>query len=220
MDNRTKSILDNAVFPKWAAITLEGKSVTPQQALEIIIRTDDWSMYYGHDAWTKSIQQLVGWNFKPNEYCYDSFMQFKESIGSLGLQYLSTDRIDSSYVEGANGWCDFEGKIYLNSKNIGKYADSAIVYEEFKLIAKEFPFLDFVCQIWSKEYCEEGARPVIEYRVKSGDVEVFEPVTVMQLKDEDLSVTNEFWMEYRNRKECTLEQIAEGLNLCLQKFSK
>lgn len=83
-----------------------------------------------------------------------------------------------------------------------------------------YPFLEFTCQIWSKEYCEEGAQPVIEYRVKSGDVEVFEPVTVMQLKDEDLSVTNEFWMEYRNRKECTLEQIAEGLNLCLQKFSK
>lgn len=191
-------------LPKWPAFVVEGENVTELQAAEILIRTD-LSFPHGylstnHKEYEREFCRVFNIPFKPhmrddknfdyNDY-YERLNEFARKIKSLDLEYLTNHRIASCYINGPYGWCNWDGTIGSNSNNIGKWPDIQIVYEEWKTIAKAFPFLDLRCQLFNNEYCQdkEKIKPVVEFRVKNGRVRMKIPTKAMVInQDFDFSV--------------------------------
>src|SRR5689334_7897912 len=90
----------------------------------------------------------------------------------LDLSYLRNSRIVSCYVNGPHGWCNWDGTIFTNTYNIGKWPNCKEVLEDWQNIAEHFPFLKLKSQLWSTEQCEEGGHAVIQYNIANGTVEV------------------------------------------------
>jgi len=187
-------------LPKWPGCDVTGDSITPDQAMEILVRTN--GTYF--DSNDREFEEIVEeifftaiphpeweenwWTIKPdymtpaekariqwNNYWKRS-EQYSEEMGMLDIQYLTNDRVVSSYIGGPNGWCDWLGNIYLRGKNIGKWPSTTEVFHEWKTIAEAFPFLNLTCRLLSNEagYEDEGEPPVIAivYEVSGGGVKV------------------------------------------------
>jgi len=161
-------------LPKWPAFIVVGENVTPQQAMEIIIRTGDMWFSTNDKDWEQQLYEAAGIEFKiENGWLrpdYNSIGQAREKYGILGLEYLHNDHIASCYVGGPKGWCDWYGIIGCNSYNIGKWPGMDDVFNEWEIIAKAFPFLTLHCQLLSGEQCEEQTYPLVEYFIRQGKV--------------------------------------------------
>lgn len=181
----------NKGLPKWPGLLVVGDKIAPEQASEIIIRTDGFRFSSNeHDAVSILLDEVYG--VKVSGWC-DKYEKIKEKYGLnnifeaynwvenknkeynlLKLHYLQNSRIVSCYIEGAHGWCDWEGNIGTSNYNIGKYPDIETVYNEWKRIAKAFPFLNLKSQLLNKETCEENPEPVVTFVVKEGKVKMIE----------------------------------------------
>lgn len=161
-------------LPKWPAFIVVGENVTPQQAMEIIIRTGD--MWFGTNDkdWERQLYKAAGIQIETESNylrpVWVSVQRARDKYGVLDLEYLKNDQVASCYVGGPKGWCDWHGIIGCNSFNIGKWPGSHDVLNEWKLIAETFPFLTLHCQLLSGEQCEEGIYPLVEYFVREGKV--------------------------------------------------
>lgn len=179
-------------LPKWPAMVVTGKPVSREQALEVIIRTDSYWDYpsTNHREADQEILIALGIGVKPlstlygddEEYAtlikeyYNKLDEFKEKINRLtGISYLSNSWAGTSYIGGPNGWISPDGTISQTDKNIGKYPDVKDVYEEWKTIAKEFPFLELNATLFNGESCEDGVGPLVTFKVKSGKVRMVKP---------------------------------------------
>ncbi|RLI37481.1 hypothetical protein DRO66_03760 [Candidatus Bathyarchaeota archaeon] len=180
-------------LPKWPAIVVKGESVTEEQAIEIIIKTDqslpDMGYACNNDSYNRLVSSFFGIQDRDShnedwELYFSDVNELSKALGKVGLVYLSNDRIASSYVGGPNGWCDLKGNISLNSKNIGKWPSVEEVYEDWVSIAKAFPYLKLRSQLFDREECEEGHQVVIEFKVQGGEVEVLKPVEPMEVVSE------------------------------------
>jgi len=100
----------------------------------------------------------------------------RETYKVLDLYYLTNERIMSCWIGGPNGWCDWDGTIGCNNKNIGKWPDVEAVAAEWGLIAEAFPFLNLRCQLFDGETCEEDAKPILLFTVANGRVVVEDSV--------------------------------------------
>lgn len=49
------------------------------------------------------------------------------------------------------------------------------VYDEWKMVAKAFPFLELQCRLMNGETCEEETVPVIDFFVNNGKVRMSKP---------------------------------------------
>ncbi len=116
---------------------------------------------------------------------WNAYYEFKEKIESkydpLDLSYLQNSRIVSSWIGGPHGWCDWNGKIYTSNYNIGKWPSIEEVYNDWIKIAEAFPYLELKCQLMNHEAGEEDAEvtPVVEFSIKKGKVEIYEPKEVL-----------------------------------------
>ncbi len=170
-------------LPKWPCLVVQGDSVTPEQAMEILIRTNNWSIYTNHKWWRTTIEKLIGVPEFDKEGCIerinkreDAKDKFKKDMGVLPLEYLDNRRVCTSYVGGPHGWCDWEGTIFNSGYNIGKWPNISEIWSEWVNIAEAFPFLNLWCQIYSgEEYEIIYSRPIIEFVVSKGKVVVQEP---------------------------------------------
>jgi hypothetical protein len=175
---------------KWPGCDVDGDSVTPEQAMEILVRTQP--TYF--DVNDKKFGEIVEGIFystipKPEwgekwwqyDYDYQSMITLEEDqkrrenlverhkqkdtyhkeMGTIDLQYLSNSRVCSSYIGGPYGWCDWSGKIFQRGKNIGKWPSTTKVYDEWKLIAEAFPFLRLTCRLLSHEAGHSEGNPGI-----------------------------------------------------------
>ncbi len=162
---------------KWPAMTVLGKTITPDEAAQVILRTNNWYDTTNDRSYKQSVYQLVG--LKPNicgGVCEDSLDELRRAWKSLDLQYLSNHRIMSCWLGGVHGWCHWSGAIRSNNYNIGKWPSVAEVAQEWKDIAQAFPFLDLTCQLWSAEVGDTVPPvPLVEYVVKDGKVETTAP---------------------------------------------
>jgi len=186
-------------LPKWPAIRVIGKSVTTAQAKEIIFKCDDfltdcWGYSGGNNQdfknWYREASGLVFMKDSDEE----TEDKFYESLGILApkLEYLGIDLASSCYVGGPTGWCNVDGTIALESKNVGKWPSVAEVFVEWQMIAEAFPFLDLTCTLYSGEYMEEDIKPLVTYVVKDGAVTIEEPATeeTVVFKDVDFDFIN------------------------------
>jgi hypothetical protein len=173
-------MIEDIELPKWTGLLVVGDSVTVEQAEEIIIRTSDW----GYDLFNNDksflnneIKNIYRESLPIEELISEVKLDediFYQKIDHLSLSYLDNDRIDSSWIGGLKGWCDWDGTIFCNNYNIGKYPNTIDVIDDLKDIVKAFPYLKFKLQLLSheasiEEYIEE-VKPLVSLEVSKGEI--------------------------------------------------
>lgn len=179
----------NRRLPKWPAMTVLGDDVTQRQAAEIIIRTDGFIPDFDYASNSRTLNERLSEIFgipnhrdihqKPVEERFDIMVphwsaldRLRKRLKMLPLHYLHNYQIVSSYIGGPHGWCDWSGRVFTNTYNIGKWPSTEEVANEWSAVAKAFPFLTLDCQLYDKESCEYGRMPVVDFLVKNGRVKV------------------------------------------------
>lgn len=223
-------------LPKWPALVVIGESVTKEQAMEILIRTD--SLYFGCNdkEWEEELNFIV-FGFKtrniddklkekhgilPKDGYRPEFYEIKESYQNryapIQLQYLNNHRIASSWIGGSHGWCSWDGTIRCSNYNIGKWPSVQEVYDDWVSIASEFPFLDLRCQLMNEEAGEsESIKPLVEFRIKDGKVLISEPeeiLTIPSFGTEDMIAR---FSDPHGERGCSLETVREAFEFVEKK---
>ena len=217
-------------LPKWPCILVHGESVTPEQAAEIIIRTDPW-WFSSNNAEVEGRYRIrAGLAAKRGYGSEDLARQTAQELRFrvLPLEYLNNEQIMSTWVHGVHGWCHWDGTISAGSFNIGKWPSIAEVYAEWTIIAEAFPFLNLTCQLLDCESCEIGDEVVVaydesgtavygrlgsvivEFRVKDGRVEMVEPSERLPIHE---PVVNLFEHEF-----APFEKVDYGFSVVERKF--
>lgn len=179
--------LFNKDLPKWPCLLVSGKKVTSEQAAVIIIRTEHIPFFSNDHDFEAKVNEVFG--FKYTRYGaetpidviraeWDHNEQIKTDLGHLDLEYLGNSQIMSAYIGGPHGWINWNGDVFCNDYNIGKWPSVREVYEEWQKIAVAFPFLELRSQLLSQENCENGD-PVVEFLIKDGQVEIKEPESLL-----------------------------------------
>lgn len=211
-------------LPKWPAMIVKGDSVTPEQATEIILLTDlgfpDYT-WLGNDAeYRQQVRNVVGGVV--GDFDHKTFSRLREEYGalyptlkSLDVEYVHNQRVISSCVSGPHGWCDWDGTVFANTHNIGKWPDVDNVAQEWERISQRFPFLNLTCQLFAEEAGENADNPpVVEFIVHDGDVLVREPqVDLGQPQEYELSMmvgiaSNNHW-----ERGISLEELNERVKV-------
>ena len=230
-------------LPKWPALIVKGEKVTEEQAAEIIIRTSGWLSCNDHefanscnevlydakipdehkpyyDGINKGIEAKLGLEEKDWREIYAYREEKEKELGIIkDLQYLGNDRVCSSWIGGPHGWCDWDGTIECHNYNIGKWPTVEEVYNEWKKIAKAFPFLDLRCQLANHEASspemDPNPRPVIEFIVKNGKVRMTIPKDYIT-EPEFGPMRNVF--DNGTEIGCTLETFTKSVNIVREKM--
>ena len=144
---------------------------------------------------------------------YESVRQVKRELRILDLEYCNNYRIASSWIGGPHGWVNWDGAVGCTSYNIGKWPSASTVLGEWKKIAQAFPYLDLTCQLWSGEVGEEGAKPVIQFRVKNGKVTTHRPKAPIAAPDDSAADTfvARLLSTGDGERGCTIEQLTEAV---------
>lgn len=177
-------------LPKWPALAVVGKKLTDEQAAEVLIRTDGYVpnfKYAGNDKHhAKRLNALFGFYGAPGmdatveerRAYWDKTDDLRNRLRVVRLEYLANHQIVSSWVGGPHGWVNWNGDVFCNTFNIGKWPDIQTVAEEWGRIAEAFPYLDLRSQLFDGETSEDG-NPVVEFVVSEGVVVVTEPRGVL-----------------------------------------
>ena len=182
MDN-----LLNAGLPKWPQMIVTGSSVTKEQALEIIRRTDSffgfWQGGNNHEfiRQAKEILQMPDINDYsiPYEESFKRMEQFRDwrsAWGVIDTEYVVNSWISCSFIGGPHGWMHPDGSIGY-SDNVGKWPSVEEVYNDWKKIAEAFPFLEIEATLMSGESGEDHTHPVVSFLVREESVELVDPNT-------------------------------------------
>ncbi len=222
-------------LPKWPGLVVTGPKVSEELAAQINIRTSGFSWFTNDQEFGRQLNEAIGVvedsYYNPSGPSEEGLAALKRSwkqreeaaerYGILQLNYLNNHNIVSAYVGGPYGWCSWSGHIHANSYNIGKWPSGEEVYEDWQTIARAFPTLELTSQLMSGETCEEGIVPVIEYRMKNGEVTVHKPTTPICSGEQmnaqvERELTARFSLGYYNRSErgVTIEKFREALKLC------
>ncbi len=175
--------LDEALskgLPKWPQLLITGKTVTPDQAFEIMSRTEGflnstckhsggnnrtWNEYYRSLAGIDKINEK-----KKSRYAVEE--EWKVHSRFVDTEYIYNHWASSSFVYGPAGWCGPDGRINFRH-NVGKWPGMDDIYNDLNKIASAFPFVDMVVTAMSGESCEES-EPVASFHVKEGKVVVID----------------------------------------------
>lgn len=174
----------NKYLPKWCQMLVWGESVTHEQAMEIIIRTDSFFEYASGNNHKFNESLKIKLNYPDNDYnmpyekwneYYESKEKFDKSVKRITTEFVNNSWISCCFIGGVHGWCHPTGEIgYVD--NIGKYPSVEEVYNEWMLLSKEFPFLNLYVTLMSGEGCEDDSYPVVTMKVENGIVEFIEAI--------------------------------------------
>ncbi len=174
------SELVNRGLPKWPQMFTTGRQVTPDQAKEIIRRTDMFMTdgYGGNDhAWDRAMATRL----RMTHHCclwsvnngardwsamHDREDRWLKAWGAIGTEYVHNNWMSCAYVYGPHGWCWPDGRIaYVD--NVGKWPSVEDVLRDWTAIAEAFPFLHLAATLMSGEHCED-TEPVVTIVVDGG----------------------------------------------------
>ena len=137
---------------KWPAILITGENVTEEQAMDIIIRTDEAvvnpNMYtFGNNQdFGKQWAKLIDVRYDYDESVYSR----SECINFVSLEYLYNNLLGSCWVGGSTSWIWEDGNIFRFS-NIGKWPSTEKVFDELKQIAQAFPYLKLKVTLFDEQ---------------------------------------------------------------------
>jgi hypothetical protein len=207
-------MIEDIELPKWSGLLVVGDSITPEQAGEIIVRTSDWYSLFnlnGEKHLLNEVKKIYRETLPIEELISEVIFNenvFYQKIDHLSLSYLDNDRIDSSWIGGLKGWCDWDGTIFCNNYNIGKYPNVIDVIDDLKDIIKAFPYLEFKLQLLSheasiEEYINE-VKPLVSLEVNKGQIKelkidrLIAPYMSQQKDDSEevfINILNRNWMK-------------------------
>ena len=140
------------ITTKWPAMLITGEKVTEEQAMDIIIRTDEAvvnpNMYtFGNNQdFGKQWAKLIDVRYDYDESVYSR----SECINFVSLEYLYNNLLGSCWVGGSTSWIWEDGSIFRFS-NIGKWPSTEKVFDELKQIAQAFPYLKLKATLFDKK---------------------------------------------------------------------
>lgn len=171
----TDTATHHSIATKWPRLIVTGQPVTHQQANEILLRTNCWWYLGGNDRlWTRLVADAVSLTLDGYDNpTTDTTRALIARWNVLELEYLANARIESSWIGGPHGWCDWNGTIGCANYNIGKWPSAEQVTAEWAAIAAAFPFLSLDAQVVEDE--GEADTAAVQWRVRDGVVEVVEP---------------------------------------------
>lgn len=134
---------------KWPAILITGDKVTEEQAIDIVIRTDEAVVnpcmftFGNNHNFGKHWAESIGVDY---EYDDSKF----ERINFVYLEYLQNRLLGSCWIGGSSSWIWEDGSIFRFS-NIGKWPSTEEVFDELKRIAQAFPYLKLKVTLFDEE---------------------------------------------------------------------
>ena len=213
------TVVLNLSLPKWPAMTVVGDPVTTEQAAEIIFRTDTLWFLCNDKEWERELYDVLGVKYKIETYGgiqvdYDSLNKACYAVGRIDLDYLHNSRIASSYIGGPTGWCHWNGVIFQNDRNIGKWPTVESVTTDWRAIAEAFPYLKLRSQLLKYEHGEPLSEPLVEFQVQNGEVDVREPDGVL-VPSVETSMAALYSIDVRGRERgCDIETFRRAVELC------
>lgn len=205
------------ISQKWPGLLVKGEKVTKDQAAEIIIRTSEWPVSSNNTKADEIFNNLIG---PPKE-----FKKGLSYVKPLKLNYLSNERITSCWIGGPKGWINWDGTVFANNYNIGKWPSVQEVTEDWTTIAENFPFLNLRCQVLDCEaVTSDGTRlPIIataEWIVKDGKVNLIYPEKLLcEVKElDDESIFSIVSLGIQREIGATVSDVKKGIELakCLK----
>jgi hypothetical protein len=174
-------------LPKWPAMLVVGQPVTPDQAFEILVKTDsylpdfryagnahrlcrEYSKIFGIDDEEEKRLNPPGTSAYNPAY-FTAIDDLRKRLGKIPLEYIDNSRIMSAWIGGPKGWVNWDGIVGCSGYNIGKWPSVEAVHREWEVVAAAFPYLDLTCWLFNGESCEE-IQPVVKFVVKGGKAEV------------------------------------------------
>ena len=190
---RSEEDLRNLALIKWPQMIVTGVTVQPEQALNIILRTDTFfrSAYGGNNhefnkLTSKRFRHPDKWDCfhdKSNVKGYyrqssDAESEYQQILGCIYLDYVHNDWASCAFIGGPHGFMNPDGKVaYLD--NIGKWPDVGDVYKDWQFIAHAFPYLDIGVTLMSQERSSDiPGEPVVSFALKNGKVCIVDPKEV------------------------------------------
>jgi hypothetical protein len=170
-------------LPKWPQMYTTGVSVTPEQAKEIIRRTDRFFFYASggnNQRWADQIIKKLGFPsmYLPNGEHDNSYSKkltkFHDRWGFVETDYAFNDWISCAYVFGPHGWMHPNGRIGFGD-NVGKWPSVQDVLDDWEKLAEAFPFLNVGVTLMSGESCEEDIKKVVSIKVADGLAVLIDP---------------------------------------------
>lgn len=183
MSAATTEHLLNRGLPKWPQMYTTGVPVPQDRAKEIIRRTDTFftNGFDGNDrSWSRWVRETLKmpeekWGLSADEL-RDMFLRlerWREHFGVIGTSYVHNSWIACAFIGGPHGWCHPEGDIGFVD-NVGKWPCVDDVFEDWKILAEAFPFMDVGVTLMDAEECDEG-HPVVSMRILRGEVQLVDP---------------------------------------------
>ena len=173
-------------LPKWPAVFVTGERVTPEQAKDIIFRTDSSVRYPstgygvgGNDGeFRAACNNAFGWDLlETDDYPLQHRLieAWREEMRCVSTDYVTINRLATSFIGGPYGWCHTDGTILQENQNYGKWPSVEDIVQDWKNLLAAFPYINVVCTLFSGESCEEHSIPVCSIVVRDGLVQVIEP---------------------------------------------
>lgn len=175
----------NRKIPKWCQMIVTGVPVTKEQASEIIRRTDWFFLGYegNNHSFNKKVKEIThmpdfeddtSYNIEEWDIYRKDKMFFDKKWGVITCSFVINDWISSSYINGPHGWCHPDGKIGY-SYDIGKHPSIEEVYNDWRIIAREFPYLNLGITLMNGNSYDDNIKPVISIKVKDGRAILISP---------------------------------------------
>lgn len=139
-------------FTKWPRLIVVGEPVTPEQANDILIRTNSWFLSSNDSDWVRQVAAAYGIPLDEHGAPdYRALQRVYAELGALQLHYLVNRQVMAAWLGGPHGWCDWTGRIGCSTWNIGKWPTEDAVTEDLVAIAAAFPYLSMHAQLISDE---------------------------------------------------------------------
>lgn len=203
MSNMTKEKAFSIGLPKWPQAIIHGKTVTIEQASEIIRRTDEFFIgcYGNDDAFYKNTKKMLGCpvvdEFNTGDIAADAdafndaFEKFLEKWNYIPLSYLMNSWVSCSWIGGPHGFCHPDGTIQFQD-NIGKYPNVEDVYNDLVALGAAFPYLEMTCTLMNDENVVKHKKALITLVLKNGEVTFRHPTEADQEVIPDNVLNREF----------------------------
>ena len=205
-------------LPKWTGMICIGDPVTSEQALEIIIRTDNYNFYneYYRDVQLLNLIKKTYLRCLPIEdQISDQTLdieKFNHMFGILPIHYLNNHMLYHS--TGLHGWMKKDGTVKTSSYNIGKRPTRKHLIEEVEIILNAFPFIKNIHFQFLNEEINNPIKNVI-FSIKVINREI-----ILSFENEDLLLDideNDFEQDYLTKVD-HLDMVKRGLLYCYRKL--
>jgi len=225
--------IEELALPKWPALLVQGKDVTEEQAREIILRTSVGWLDCNDKEWNEIVRNILGKPMK-RDYSWDDDTtaahakvahEWADCWPSVRpLYYLTNDRIASSWIGGPKGWIDWQGNIFCNTFNVGKWPGMGGLIDEAAALAEAFPFLEAKFQFLNHEsgFTPEDEESLALLTIEFADGEITVDDSVQEPMTVDLGLEpSAIMMRFESassERGCTEEQLTQAVGELKEKF--